>query len=116
MKSGAGHDAAQKRRAVLAAHNAATVSADAELHALLSSAHEAAVQYGRRLDNIEHAINDAVSRQSELGIDTPAGAAQFRRFLHGQHRDILAIVEEAHKVSAAFQAQARAILAGYSAA
>lgn len=101
---------------MLAAQHATAAAADTELHALLNSAHEAAAHYGRRLDNIEHAVNDAVARQSELALDTPAGAAEFRRFLHAQHRDILTVAKEAHSISATFQAQAQAILAGYPAA
>lgn len=112
-QSGAGIAAAQNREAVLVAHNAAAANADSQLQTLLRSAHDTKTQYSRRLDAIEAAINEAVARQSTLGLDTPAGARQFQQFLMAKHAQIMAVLADAQRSDAEQSAQMTALAAQY---
>ena len=112
MEFGAGMDAARQRETVLVGRSSAAAEADARLQSILRSAHEASVRHAQRLGVIERAVNDAVSQQSSLDLDTTAGVVAFQRFLLAKHKEILAVVEDARSADVALEAQVRA-LSGY---
>ncbi|GAT07601.1 DUF4226 domain-containing protein [Mycolicibacterium novocastrense] len=113
-QSGAGIAAAQRREALLAARNATSADADAQLQTLLRGAHETATQYRHRLDAIERAIDEAVARHAGMKL-TPAAAREFQRFLLAKHKDILSVLEDAKQSDAALQSQMAALEATYAA-
>lgn len=112
-QSGTGITAAQNREAVLVARNAATSSADTQLQTVLSGAHETAAQYSHRLDAIERAIDEAVSRQSAMALDTPGGARQFQQFLAAKHAQIMAVIADAQRTDNEQSTQMTALAAHY---
>lgn len=84
--------AAEVTRAALAARYEAVVAADQVLAAAVTDAHNLAVEALGRLDAIGVEIENAVTQQHLLALDTSAGAREFQRFLLDKHRDIIAVV------------------------
>lgn len=112
-ESGAGASRAQQREDVLVGRSTTAARTDAQLQTLLGSAHDTATRYAQRLDTIDKAINEAVSRQSSMALDTAAGARQFQRFLAGKHGEILAVLDEARQSNSALQTRVQALSGNY---
>lgn len=73
-------------------------AADAALADLLGQAHRLAVESAGRIDAVRSEIEAVV----DSGVPgTPAGAAEFGRFLVAKNREIIAIVSEARDASSA---------------
>ena len=113
-QAGAGVAAAKHREAVLAGRFTTVAGADSQLQTVLRDGHEVVMQYGRRLDAIKRAIDNAVARQGSLALDTPAGAREFQRFLSARHKEILDVVTDAQRSDAAQQAQVDALTTHYA--
>ncbi len=71
------------------------------------SAYETALRGRRQLDAIGADIESAVANQQALGLDTPAGAVRFSRFLAAKTQDINRVVAQT-----AAESQARAATLG----
>lgn len=82
-------------REALSARHDAVVIADRSLVAGVAEAHAATVGALARLDTIEAEIDDAVSRQHQLALDTPTGVSEFQHFLLAKRRDITTVVTDA---------------------
>lgn len=97
MTEQAGFSAAavSARRAALAARYQPLRDADEALTRVLADAHARSVAALHRLDEIEAEIEAVVDRQSELALDTPAGALELHRFLCAKQREIVTLVSGA---------------------
>ncbi|MEB3064183.1 DUF4226 domain-containing protein [[Mycobacterium] zoologicum] len=85
-------DAARDREAQLVRRLAASVAVDNEFEAVLRGAVEQNRAARQRLDAIEGEIREAAA--TWRGLDTPAGARQFQRFLIAKTREIHKVVAD----------------------
>lgn len=90
--SGASIDAARKREDALVARNKAAASTDVELENVLHSAHQTQAQLGQRLDRIERALDEGVSRAGNL--KSPAAKRAFQQFLLAKHKEIVQVLQD----------------------
>jgi hypothetical protein len=100
----------------LSTQHAAVAEADRGLSDALAAAHTVTVESLRRLDAIEADIDAAVAHQDTLGLDAPAGAKEFHRFLLAKHREIIDIVATAAAEAESKKAVLQGLLANYPAA
>ena len=97
-QAGSSQAAMQARRAALASQRNAAADADRALIDALASAHAAMRDSVSRLDAIAAEIDRALAREPDLAGDTPLGARELQRFLVAKHREIAAVVANAHEV------------------
>ncbi len=90
---GAFADAARAREDKLVQRLAASVKLDGEFAAVLRDAVHRNRNSRQRLDAIEAEVRQAAA--TWRGLDTPAGARQFQRFLTGKTREIHQVVADA---------------------
>ena len=100
----------------LSARHAAVTDADRALAEAVTAAHTVTVESLRRLDAIEADIDSAVANQEMLALDTPAGAAEFHRYLLAKHREIIDIVSQAAADGEAKSAVLQGLLSRYQGA
>ena len=100
-QAGLSIDAIREKQAALSRQHAGAAEADRALAAALADVHAAAVDGVRRLDAIAAEIDHAVENQAALGLDTALGAREFQKFLLAKHREILAVVSDAHELDGA---------------
>jgi hypothetical protein len=81
----------------------------------LQSAYKTALRGRRQLDAIGADIESAVANQQALGLDTPAGAARFSKFLAAKTQDINRMVAENAAESQAGAATFRSLDPSYQA-
>jgi hypothetical protein len=92
--TGLGAHAARARETVLAQSVRVPAEADRGVAPRLQSVYEAALRGRCQLDAIGADIENAVANQQALGLDTPAGAATFSRFLAAKTQDINRVVAQ----------------------
>ena len=113
-QTGPAADAATARRAALAARHDSVAEADRALIEALTAAHAATVEGIARLDAIQQEIDEAVARQIELAVDTPAGGLNFQRFLLAKQREISAIISQARQQDADQRARLESLSSEYA--
>lgn len=91
-ETGRGADAARGREAELAEAARVPIAADRAVGPALRAAYHSALRGRQQLDAIGVDIETAVANQQGLALDTPAGAANFSRFLGAKTRDINRVV------------------------
>jgi hypothetical protein len=103
-QSGRSVDALKARQAALSARHTAAADADRVLEETILSARAATVAARDRLDDIAAEIDDCVQNQAAFAVDTALGARELQKFLIVKHRELIAIVTEAHRDDAAKRA------------
>jgi hypothetical protein len=93
-ETGRAADAARARERVLARSVRGPSAADRGVVPALQAAYETALRGRGQLDAIAADIESVVANQQALGLDTPAGAATFSRFLAAKTQDINRVVAE----------------------
>jgi type IV pilus biogenesis protein CpaD/CtpE len=106
--------AIRSRQSALATQHGAAADADRVLADVLASAHAATRESVRRLDAIAEELDRAATGRSELAVDTPIGAREFRKFLVAKQREIAAIVADARDLSRAKRAVLDGLRAQYA--
>lgn len=115
------HTGPQSGEAAAAVKNAETALArvqstvaefDRQIIEAITHAHKTTEDGLRRLRQLEQDIGEAVET---FRLDTPAGVRDFQRYLIGQLREILAVVQEANDDDVSKQALAAALTALYAA-
>ncbi|MEO8813846.1 MAG: DUF4226 domain-containing protein [Mycobacterium sp.] len=92
---GAHADAARAREALLVQRLKVAVEADKIFVATVQDAQGRNLLARQRLDAVGVEIGQAVGRQDQLALDTPAGARQFQQFLAAKTRDVHKVVTDA---------------------
>lgn len=104
--------AAQAREAALAVQHAGAISADRALAEVVTGAYtatsEAIAQLGALTVEVDNRARDAIA------IDTPLGAREFQRFLIARQREVIAVVNAAHRDAAANAARLRSARDGWA--
>jgi Domain of unknown function (DUF4226) len=93
-ETGLGADAALARETALTESVRVPGEADRVVVPTLQAAYESALRGRRQLDAIGADIESAVANQQTLALDTPAGAANFSRFLAAKTQDVNRVVVE----------------------
>ncbi|MCT7371900.1 DUF4226 domain-containing protein [Mycolicibacterium llatzerense] len=101
--SGDAMDAARKREEALMVRNQSASSTDGQLESTLHSAYQARSQLGSRLDAIERALDEGVSRAGNL--KSPAAKRAFQQFLLDKHNQIIKVVEDGKQSSSVLASQ-----------
>jgi Domain of unknown function (DUF4226) len=107
-------DAARAREALLNRRFDATSMADRAVPDPVMRAYQSAVRGRGRLDVIAAEIEGAVANQQALGLNTPAGAVSFSRFLHGKAQDIKQVIADAVADSTSNAAVLRSLRPSYA--
>ena len=103
-------EALESARAVLAARTRDLADADAELSAVITGAHLAAVEAIRRIEAVQSEIEAAVAQHTG---DTPAHGREFARFLLDKQRELVDLVTAAKSDAAAKTAALQGLLHRY---
>lgn len=103
------------QQAALSTRYRSAVEADQLLAEAVRDAHAATVAAGRQIDAVAAEIDSCLQHQAAFAVDTPLGAHEFQRFLIAKHRELIAIVDEAHRDDAAKQALLVSLPTQYSA-
>ena len=103
-QAGGAVEAIAARQAALSARHAASAEADRALAEALARAHTATVEGIRRLDSIAAEIDEAVTNQGALALDTAMGAREFQKFLIAKQQEISAVVSQARDLDGATRA------------
>jgi hypothetical protein len=93
-QTGRGADAARGREVELTEAARVPGAADRAVEPTLRAAYQSALRGRRQLDAIAIDIEAAVAKQQALALDTPAGAAEFSRFLRAKTLDINRVVAQ----------------------
>lgn len=91
-ETGLGADAARAREVALTQHIGVSAETDRAVVPKLRQAYDSLVCGRRRLGAIGAEIENAVAHQRALGLDTPAGARNFSRFLATKAHDITRVL------------------------
>ena len=113
-QTGPGVAAMRARQVALSNRHTAVTEADRALAGAFASAYAATVEGINRLDAIQSEIDSAVQNRAALAVDTPMGAREFQRFLLARHREIIAIVSEAHQDDGVKKALLESLRSRYS--
>jgi hypothetical protein len=108
QQSGRAADAVKKLQGELKNRYSAISDAEEKLSAVLLAAHATTAAGQQRLNDIQHAIVEAVNNPS-LSLDTPAGEEAFLRFLRGQIKNIGDVVNSGDLTAEDQAAAARAL-------
>jgi hypothetical protein len=93
-QAGRGADAARGREVELTEAARVPGAADRAVEPTLRAAYQSALRGRRQLDAIAIDIEAAVAKQQALALDTPAGAAEFSRFLRAKTLNINRVVAQ----------------------
>lgn len=108
-ETGLGADAARAREVALTQHIGVSAETDRAVVPKLRQAYDSLVCGRRRLGAIGAEIENAVAHQRALGLDTPAGARNFSRFLATKAHDITRVLAATAAESQAGAARLRSL-------
>lgn len=114
-ETGLGADAARAREVALTQHIGVSAETDRAVVPKLRQAYDSLVCGRRRLGAIGAEIENAVAHQRALGLDTPAGARNFSRFLATKAHDITRVLAATAAESQAGAARLRSLASSYQA-
>lgn len=114
-ETGLGADAARAREVALTQHIGVSAETDRAVVPKLRQAYDSLVCGRRRLGAIGAEIENAVAHQRALGLDTPAGARNFSRFLATKAHDITRVLAATAAESQVGAARLRSLASSYQA-
>ncbi|BAW11617.1 Biofilm regulator, BssS [Mycobacterium tuberculosis] len=103
------------REVALTQHIGVSAETDRAVVPKLRQAYDSLVCGRRRLGAIGAEIENAVAHQRALGLDTPAGARNFSRFLATKAHDITRVLAATAAESQAGAARLRSLASSYQA-
>lgn len=112
--AGAAAEAIRRAETALARQNSVTANVDLQVVAAVLNAHSTHGAGAAALEELQHEIESAVATRT--GLDTPAGAREFQRYLVDRLHDIRAVVDDACLDDTSKAALAAALAALYSTA
>jgi len=92
--SGEAMDRARAREHHLVARNRNSSAADAQFEGVLHRTHQSVTQLRARLDAIERALDEGVTRMAPRA-NTPAAKRALQQFLLHKHKEVLAVLDDA---------------------
>lgn len=111
---GAAAEAIHAAESALAQQHSTAAQADLQVVRAVLGAQATHTAGEAQLDRVQHEIESAVLTRT--GLDTPAGAREFQRFLVGELRDIQAVLDTASLDADSHAALANALAALYASA